>query len=649
MEDASMTRFRCARTTAALGAVLCVVVLLLPVLVSAESQTVVTEYANFQPYADNNDEVVNIANETIRTNIDTWNPRPSGIFVGGTIEESLMTLKEVASGDDAQLALATVIRFQQEYAMSGVSSFIVRLPIYVDMNNMPQQVNFAIYRLDTPDYSVARDTVYSSWNTWVSSYDKNPFYPDSLNHTDCFKVPEGLMLYPVWNVAHLNPKPRPHTPPYAPLELWTNAAHSSYLINNRLYVQVTAPLLPDYYYVLLTQVYYNPGSLFQIYFCPSDLCSDNLTNSRIAYLYYPAPDQVVVRNWPVAADLGYSFVLQKGLSGLSYEYNAWFDADDILEWQMMVKVPNSSVSGALNFILEYRTNVSTNVTWRLSVMETTSWICGIDDTYWIHKTSNSGYILASNPVNRTYPATNINGEYYISFLCTLRVENPIRLQLMTVYDPLSPSAVNNLIHAGKSADGAYYYTNRLAFGMWCSISIQNVSLNETDVVNVGQRHPGFWEGIGRWWDKHWIDIVAAELIVIGAALSLTGVGAVFGVPLMVLGVGMILYNNWPTFRNFVNNFVKMIIDGLEWLGNWVYKVGMAIWKALTWLVDQVVYYGAILLGLLIIAVAVALFVGPIYAEIKILGAFLMMAQGDYDKAAAQLGGLISQGRELVRR
>jgi hypothetical protein len=93
----------------------------------------------------------------------------------------------------------------------------------------------------------------------------------------------------------------------------------------------------------------------------------------------------------------------------------------------------------------------------------------------------------------------------------------------------------------------------------------------------------------------------------------------------------------------------MVLDGLKWLGNWLYKIGMWLWKALTWLFEQIVYYGGILIGLLIIAVAIGLFIGPIYALVKIMGAFLMMAQGDYEKAAAQISGIVATGKSVVAR
>ena len=79
-------------------AAFCLVVLLLPLTVTAEVQTQVTEIASFSPYENNNAEVDNIANDTIQYNFDTWDPLPPGMFVGGTIRESKMQLQEYAVG-----------------------------------------------------------------------------------------------------------------------------------------------------------------------------------------------------------------------------------------------------------------------------------------------------------------------------------------------------------------------------------------------------------------------------------------------------------------------------------------------------------------------------------------------------------------------
>ncbi|WP_369425215.1 hypothetical protein, partial [Methanothrix sp.] len=311
MEDASMTRFRCARTTAALGAVLCVVVLLLPVLVSAESQTVVTEYANFQPYADNNDEVVNIANETIRTNIDTWNPRPSGVFVGGTIEESLLRLNEVGTSSRNWLMVTTVVQFDEAYTMNGASQCIVRLPMYVDDEPSNQtQADLWIYRLATvaaPSFgfnSTTAEPVVTSATNLVARYENI------------------ARIY-----AHDSDAP-----------IWRDMSRESWLSEHRLYVRLIAPLLSGVPYLLVARMFVPAGVPFDVYFHPSDLCSDSILMTRIVYSWMQAPDRLYYQVRPVEADAGWSFVFQQGLGGMGMVYDHYFYATQMIVFDKWVRV-----------------------------------------------------------------------------------------------------------------------------------------------------------------------------------------------------------------------------------------------------------------------------------------------------------------------
>jgi hypothetical protein len=274
----------------------------------------------------------------------------------------------------------------------------------------------------------------------------------------------------------------------------------------------------------------------------------------------------------------------------------------------------------------------------------------LSSSYWHDKTAWN-VIIAANPMNRTLTAWNVGGAYYVVLSISLQVRSQQRMQLMAVYEPSMPYNVS--YPHNKFTIWTYHFPATMTyqtvfFAPYCTALIGPMYYNESAAPEF-KTEKGFWSGVGAWWDRHWMDLAGIALVIAGAALIVTGVGAGFGAGLFAAGVTMLLYNNWGTFRNAVNGLVKAIIDGLTWLGNWLWKIGQWIWKALTWLVDQVVYYGAILLGLLIIGVAVLLFVGPLYAEIKILGAFLMMARGEYEKAAAQLSGLVSQAKGLVGR
>jgi hypothetical protein len=135
-----------------------------------------------------------------------------------------------------------------------------------------------------------------------------------------------------------------------------------------------------------------------------------------------------------------------------------------------------------------------------------------------------------------------------------------------------------------------------------------------------------------------VDIVGVLLIVAGVVAAPFTLGG--SLVLISVGVGIILYNNWPAFRDWVNGAVKFVLDGLSWLGNWLYKIGLAIWKALTWFVDRLFDFGSQLIALIIYGLAVLIPVTVITMTTKLMSMFYKIAKGDLEGAA-------SEGRSLV--
>jgi len=103
---------------------------------------------------------------------------------------------------------------------------------------------------------------------------------------------------------------------------------------------------------------------------------------------------------------------------------------------------------------------------------------------------------------------------------------------------------------------------------------------------------------------------------------------------------MILYNNWGQFRDFVNGLAKFVLDGLSWLGNWLWKLGMWISKALTWFIDRLVDFGGQLLALVIYGLAVMIPLLIITMTTKLMSVFYKLAKGDLEGAAAEGKSLV---------
>lgn len=644
----------------ALGFVIvCLVVLLLPLTVTAEVQTQVTETANFSPAESSNNEVANLANGTTTFNINTWNPLPAGIFVGGTVKESLISLHEIGAGASAQIMLTTKIRFDRQYIMSGVSDFWVRAPL--DMTITPDCMGFAILR----DFGTW--TTGSTYETWISGH---PYA--QLKVVTSGANAKAVMLDGDGTLNHRDP-----------VFTSTDLSQSRFINEGRLYMHYAAPLYPDIDYLLVLWARYDNCSEinsrpFQFYLSNGDLASDNITESRVAYEYLPDPATLHKQDYAVPADLGWSFVFTTGLAGGGAVVDRYFAAGDVLRWDVVVPSATGT-NGSANFIWDFQSDDNAQLYYSLAgydmVYSSGTGRQILNPAYWTSgvRGPTSGPLIASNKDNLTYGVAN--GYYHWRFYLT--VLSPIRLKFMLADAPDTMAQVP--IYAGGWVDqliGGFHYqqlfnsvmasakesignhveidlannrVDKYFMTMWSSITVDHFTVNTSSIQANTHHGPSFWGGIGNWISDHWVDLTAAALIIGGAALILTGVGAGYGMYLIAAGVSMFLYEHWETFRGLVNGVVKGILDGLNWLGNWLWKIGQMILKALTWFVDQAIYYGSILIGLLIIGVAIALFVTPIYALIKIMGAFLLMAQGDYEKAAAQLSGLVSQGRNVVSK
>ena len=614
-----------ARRSAVCGVFGILAIILVPMFVSAEYQVAVTEYANFGPSEDNNDETVNIANGTIEYNIDTWDPRPEGIFVGGSIAESKMRLRQVATGDDSQFLLTTLVQFQPDYLSTGASEFWVRLPLLIDEDYLPDEVHFYIFEVDGPgEYEIVYQPSYlglpiGDAELWVNSS-------------------SGAILRGWYgDVAHIGTGPISRT-----------LDSDSFLKDGRLYCRLIAPLLVGNYYVMTTQAFFPVGIPYDFYICPSDLASDNISESHIAYSFLQAPDMQIFEDVPAGVDLGYSFVFQRGIGGVAADYNEYYLEDDVLLFYEFVETDDAYYTGCLNYVMEFRTGTTTPLEWGLKIEADTDAgdIDAISDTYWTGQESNQ-YIVASNPVQHNYTAILLDGKYYFRFRITLTLEAEGRVQFMTRYDETGPvqgqfTNQNYILHA----DSAGYQKAFLHFNMWATCAIQNNSLNWTAGTEPDQSG-GFWSGVGSWWDKHWVDVVGFTLVAVGLlAVPFTGG---LSIALVVAGVTMLLYDNWPAFREAVDTFVRMMIDGLSWLGDWLYKIGMAIWEALTWFVDQLVYYGSLLIGMLMIVVALLIVIIPVYMTMNIMGGILLLVKGDMKGAGASFRKVTKPIKRTLRR
>jgi len=91
----------------------------------------------------------------------------------------------------------------------------------------------------------------------------------------------------------------------------------------------------------------------------------------------------------------------------------------------------------------------------------------------------------------------------------------------------------------------------------------------------------------------------------------------------------------------VRNLIDAAWDFLKGLGEWLWSIGEMIYDSLVWLMEAISEYGAILLGLAIVFVALAIVFFGIYYQLKLWLMGLALAKGDYDRAAAHAGEVTS--------
>lgn len=602
------------RIGSVIGAAFALLIIMLPQFVVAETQTAVTKVADFKPESDDYDETRNVANETSKTNKDSWDPLPEGIFVGGIIEESKLRIKEVGTASANYLTVATTMRFQAGYLSTGASQFIVRLPVHVtgDAGDGPVRASLKIYEsLEGGDNLVAYNAdlgnIYSHWT-------------DPGNQS-----------------------------------LFGGMSESSWISGNRLYARMLSPLLTDRNYIFEAELQYAQNVPMDLYWQPSDLCSDGITETYINYHWELDPSRTVNRSYTAAADAGWSFVFQRGIGGIAADHTVYYEEYSYIYFEKFIETETLSTTGRVSFIFEFRLNFSDELNYTLRVY----WANGtsgamteiMSDEYWDNKSARH-VLIAATDKNYTIDGVEVDGRYFAWFKIRLRVNNATQLQMLMSYDDSIPGYSemgywHNKFTVYKAEDDSDMGQD-VFFAPWCTIEIAPYSWNKT-YPETSIRDSGVWAGVGDWWDEHWFDVLGCVLVIAGVVLMATGVGAVIGWYLIGAGITMLLMNNVDWIADMARNFVRMIIDGLTWLGTWLWKIGMAIWQAVTWFIDQVIYYGSIILGLLIILVAMVIFIVPIYFEIKILGAFLAMAQGDYEKASAQLAGVVSAGKSMVGR
>lgn len=589
-------------------AVFAAVIIIAPAFASAAYDQVEVIIDAQPTKKDNYDEMVNMADPS-RTNADTWSPTYQGIWVGGVTPESLLALDDIVF-DGSKLMVGWLATFTSNQIMDGVSEFVVRSPIYHDPA--------AITELEL--------------NVYV------------INQTGAKAVMSGTndikMRMPLngsYQVFHDTYDPAAQESVADGDEFWGR--------NNRSYQLVQLMLQPNVRYMFTWTATYVADSVMKLYVSPDDVASDGSIGCNITRMSPSAPGRgytFVTDDY--AIDPGVSFDFRRGagngLAGLrlhlehtaAVEFWLWVNQTGSAFHTLMVPLPFTTGTVHIGVFVY---NAAGVLQWSDG---------GLGEDY-------NGYIMASSG-----PNIPLYGPAYLKVRLVMAAEQDIGLIMMSqseLYDTYdSPSAqqcgYNRTNFIGLDLDGDGSVDRSIGARLYAVYSLSDHAISP----------PTYWPGMGL------EENVLQKQTLFDRIMIAFLQGLLLPIELIYYGatgdsLATYLYNNIKTLAGKVveagETIVKWIKSALDaaWdalvaIGEFIWSVGEYIWSALSWLADQIVEFGAYLIGLILIAVAMFIFFWPIQYQLKLWSFAWAMADGDIRGAGREANGIIKETSKATR-
>jgi len=577
------------RTYIQIIAVIIIMAMIVPQFVIAEITEVVSTSVELDSInADIYDSVVNIANASSAQNPNTWNPAYQGVWIGGSTEESIIELNQIAT-DQTGLFVATEFTFSSSQIMSGASSFVVRLPI---INSDPTDIYCSggilpffllkIYSMDTGTTYELNETVY---NPTFGRYGTIDFV--GTHATIC--------------------------------EQWVDSAddditeaEDQYTVDDRVYVFVTCPIISNQRYLFTVWVEYVADARMQLAISPNDIARDNVTISQVKYEIPINPLEHIGGLIELPLDLGWSFDFRSGLSSGMFAKEMYLPAGTIIIWTICPNQTTDYHSLMMPF------GADSNVSFSLEI-----WDHMLNVIWSEGATEFTDYILfgSDNPIVNTH-------------------------SWLTVHLTLTNDALLTLFFIDKPGYDWTVIDDPLTLGddqhIWATpLSSYLVTTNEIDTPIIYDSYTNVPRE--EWWlsTELWGFIAGAAYIAGGIAVFTFNPAV--GSLLVGVGISLIVATNYQTLSDYYDGAKKWfgnMIDGAMDLLNdffdFIYAIGEGIWEVIQWLVDQIVEYGSYLLGLLVVAVALLIFFFPIHYQLKLWTSALLLSKGKVEAASKEL-------------
>ena len=538
------------------------------------------------------DEMVNVADESAPKNYETWDPAPQGIWIGSSTQESLYKLGIVTS-NNTELRMTWTAMFTSQQIMSGASKFTLRLPLYIDAS--VKNIHLWVYEVANGTAHELQSGVVLAWGDESEPVTR---YYRSLDPTDTAMM-DG---------------------------------NDVFVRDNRMYILMTMPIWPGQIYVFDILTIYEAEASMRWYWAPNDVANDVYINT---WFGYQRPVGLSTENYEARLDLdpGASYDFTRGMGGGMSGIDLYLTEGDKIRFLVYAPYMNG-LNGHHTLTLPFRTE---NGTARFAVKTDTSDPTAID----IGNTTYYDMILASSGSAVTVE------EDIISVLLTSAWNQEISFFFEAAPD-IEAAPGNKFTWINQDT----YDPNRtdvfIGFRPYYSYLICPSQIATPTMAEPPSPETTSWDWL------YFIPVVGTVLawVHVGEAVAKTfdirGPGeawvhiATYGSP---VGWAWWLLSElspqipspieaWRMVRGFIDNAIDAALDFLRAVGSFIWSIGEWIYDFLTMAFDVLIEYGAIILGLLIVAVAMALFFFPLLFVIRIMTAFLLMAQGKFEAAAS---------------
>lgn len=573
--------------------VLAIVMMLVPQFATAATTEGKTTIVDAKSEHDTEyDTVVNVANVSSIKNIDTWDPVPQGIWIGGTTEESLIKMDTIMPNNSFGIVTAEFMMSATQI-MSGCSEFVVRLPISMDTDI--SEWSYELFQIDSSDsYSVYEYTTFI-----VTPSEPRLAFTDQAILMDNALTSASIGGYPA------------SSPYYDGDNFWTQG--------DRGYVAIHASILPDVRYLLVFYLKYNLDGRMKIYLSPNDVCSDKIFKSTIS-TYIPILGGVTKHTQKLNIDMGISFDIRQGESnGVSSKEYILSPGSQVQMWAYAkLDGTNNYHTVMIPFLAENHTasfSISVN-TWTTG----TIWSSPAQTFYNYVADSSSGLInTTGGPLDD-----------YVMVILTSTWTQKVGFIYYNNYK-FDGTDKGTVAYSGPAYTGAI--SNRTCQSIYFAYQLATTACVQPTDVDVNNPWPYNAK-------EYTLELNFDTLAIEWINLLTTGpIGIIIDVVAGV-SVGRLLY---PYLKDFVNGaigFIRNAIDAawniLKAIGEFLWSIGEAIFNALTWLIDQIIEYGTILLAILTLAVVMLITFFAIWGQLKIWSMGVSLAKGDV-KSAVKTG------------